>query len=59
MLKNLRFIMMTGAVMVVYFAPIVIEASSIASVKKEEVKKDMRKKKKCNCGKQNGADEKT
>ena len=56
MLKNLRFVMMTGAVMVVYFAPIVIEASSITSVKKEEVKKDMRKKKKCNCGKQNGAE---
>jgi hypothetical protein len=60
MLKNVRFVMLTGAVMAVYFAPIVIEANDNpppAPVKKEEPKKEVKKeprKKKCPCGKQNG-----
>ncbi len=53
MLKNVGFVMLTGAVMAVFFYPIYIEAESPAP-KKEFVKKEkeVKKKKKCPCGKQ-------
>ncbi len=59
MLKNMGFVMMTGAVMAVFFSPIYIEAGDFApSAKKEFVKKETHKKKKgsgsgggCPCGK--------
>jgi hypothetical protein len=52
MLKNMGFIMLTGAVMAVFFSPIYIEASTSApSVKKEFVKKDHKEKKKGKEGK--------
>ena len=52
MLKNMGFVMLTGAVMAVFFSPIYIEAES-PTVKKEYIKKDkeVKKKKKCPCGK--------
>jgi hypothetical protein len=54
MLKNVGFVMLTGAVMAVFFSPIYIEAETTPPVKKEFVKKEMAKKKKkggCSCGK--------
>ena len=53
MLKNVGFVMLTGAVMAVIFSPIYIEAES-PPPKKEFVKKEkeVKKKKKCPCGKQ-------
>jgi hypothetical protein len=53
MLKNMGFVMLTGAVMAVFFSPIYIEAES-PTVKKEYIKKDkeVKKKKKCPCEKQ-------
>jgi hypothetical protein len=52
MLKNMGFVMLTGAVMAVFFSPIYIEAESTV-VRKEFVKKDkeIKKKKKCPCEK--------
>ncbi len=52
MLKNMGFVMLTGAVMAVFFSPIYIEAESPV-VKKEYIKKDKetKKKKKCPCEK--------
>jgi hypothetical protein len=52
MLKNVGFVMLTGAVMAVFFSPIYIEAES-PEIKKELVKKDkeVKKKKKCPCEK--------
>ena len=53
MLKNMGFVMLTGAVMAVFFSPIYIEAES-PSVKKEYVKKEKepkKKKKGCSCDK--------
>jgi hypothetical protein len=51
MLKNMGFVMLTGAVMAVFFSPIFIEAEEITSVKNECVKvKKETKKKKCPCG---------
>lgn len=52
MLKNMGFVMLTGAVMAVFFSPIYIEAES-PTVKKEYIKKDkeVKKKKKCPCEK--------
>lgn len=56
MLKNMGFVMLTGAVMAVFFSPIYIEAESPA-IKKECVKKEKEGKKKkkggCSCGKLN------
>ncbi|MGH7890606.1 MAG: hypothetical protein ACRENF_08660 [Thermodesulfobacteriota bacterium] len=52
MFKNVKFVMLTGAVMAVFFSPIYIE--SAPSVKKEYVKKEPSKKKKkggCSCSK--------
>ncbi len=48
MLKNMGFVMLTGAVMAVFFSPIYIEAETPA-VKKEYVskQKEGKKKKKC------------
>lgn len=56
MLKNMGFIILTGAVMAVVFSPIYIEAKTTApAVKKEIYKKDSKEKKKgkggCPCGK--------
>lgn len=56
MLKNVGFIMLTGAVMAVFFSPIYIEAES-PSIKKEYVKKEKepkKKKKGCSCDKLKG-----
>jgi hypothetical protein len=52
MLKNMGFVMLTGAVMAVFFSPIYIEAESPV-VKKEYIKKEkeVKKKKKCPCEK--------
>ena len=52
MLKNMGFVMLTGAVMAVFFSPIYIEAET-PPVKKECVKKEKetKKKKKCPCEK--------
>ncbi len=54
MLKNMGFVMLTGAVMAVFFSPIYIEAES-PEIKKELVKnkkdKEVKKKKKCPCEK--------
>lgn len=52
MLKNMGFIMLTGAVMAVFFSPIYIEAESPV-IKKEHVKKEkeVKKKKKSPCEK--------
>ncbi|MBS0647988.1 MAG: hypothetical protein JSS10_02035 [Verrucomicrobia bacterium] len=57
MLKNVGFIMLTGAVMAVFFSPIYIEAET-PSVKKEYVKKEKESKKKkkgCPCEKPKAA----
>ena len=53
MLKNMGFVMLTGAVMAVFFSPIYIEAE-LPVVKKEYIKKDkeLKKKKKPACEKQ-------
>jgi hypothetical protein len=56
MLKNMGFVMLTGAVMAVFFSPIYIEAESpsmtkVCVKKEKEVKK---KKKGCPCGKAKG-----
>jgi hypothetical protein len=54
MLKNMGFVMLTGAVMAVFFSPILIQSDEApTSVKKEYVKKEIKKKKKggCPCGK--------
>jgi hypothetical protein len=58
MLKNMGFVMLTGAVMAVFFSPIYIEAESpsmakVCVKKEKEVKK---KKKGCRCGKQKAND---
>jgi hypothetical protein len=53
MLKNMGFVMLTGAVMAVFFSPIYIEAE-VPTVKKEYVKKETKKKRKCPCGKVKG-----
>lgn len=47
------FVMMTGAVMAVFFSPIYIEAGDfVTPAKKEIVKKETQKpRKKCPCGK--------
>ena len=52
MLKNMGFVMLTGAVMAVFFSPIYIEAEA-PTVKKEYIKKEkeVKKKKKCPCEK--------
>ncbi|HEX2579852.1 MAG TPA: hypothetical protein VHK67_05585 [Rhabdochlamydiaceae bacterium] len=52
MLKNMGFVMLTGAVMAVFFSPIYIEAE--LPIKKECIKnvKEVKKKKKCPCEKQ-------
>lgn len=57
MLKNVGFIMLTGAVMAVFFSPIYIEAETPA-IKKECVKKEKENKKKkkgCPCEKPKSA----
>ena len=57
MLKNMGFVMLTGAVMAVFFSPIYIEAES-PTIVKECIKKEkeIKKKKKggCPCEKPKG-----